>query len=51
MPNENTTLHQASRNKRDEFYTQLSDIENEARRYKDHFENKSIFCNCDDPEG
>lgn len=35
--------------KKDEFYTQLSDIENELRHYKTHFKDKIIFCNCDDP--
>ena len=35
--------------KRDEFYTQLADIENELRHYREHFKNKTIFCNCDDP--
>lgn len=35
--------------KNDEFYTQLSDIENELRHYKEHFKDKVVFCNCDDP--
>lgn len=35
--------------KKDEFYTQLADIENELRHYRDHFRGKTIFCNCDDP--
>ena len=35
--------------KKDEFYTQLSDIENELRHYREHFRGKTIFCNCDDP--
>ena len=37
------------RNKNDEFYTQLIDIENELRHYKKHFEGKVVYCNCDDP--
>lgn len=45
----NTNLHKAKNNKKDEFYTQLSDIENELRHYKDHFKNKVVYCNCDDP--
>jgi hypothetical protein len=45
----NTNLHQAKNNKKDEFYTQLSDIENELRHYKDHFRDKVVYCNCDDP--
>jgi hypothetical protein len=43
-------LNKAKRQKEDEFYTQLSDIERELKHYKNHFKNKVIFCNCDDPE-
>lgn len=42
-------LTKAKKNKKDEFYTQLSDIENELRHYKHHFKGKVIYCNCDDP--
>lgn len=45
----NFSLHQAKREKNDEFYTQLPDIENELKHYRDHFKNKVVFCNCDDP--
>jgi hypothetical protein len=45
----NTNLHKAKNNKKDEFYTQLSDIENELRHYKEHFKDKVVYCNCDDP--
>lgn len=45
----NKNLHQAKNNKKDEFYTQLSDIENELRHYKPHFKDKVVYCNCDDP--
>jgi len=45
----NTNLHQARRDKNDDFYTQLADIENELRHYKDHFRGKTVYCNCDDP--
>lgn len=45
----NESLHAANRAKKDEFYTQLSDIENELRHYKEHFRGKTVFCNCDDP--
>lgn len=45
----NTNLHQAKSNKKDEFYTQLPDIERELAHYKKHFENKVVYCNCDDP--
>jgi hypothetical protein len=39
----------AKKNKVDEFYTQMSDIESELRHYKEQFWDKVIFCNCDDP--
>lgn len=45
----NKSLHKASKAKFDEFYTQLSDIEKELKHYKEHFKNKVVFCNCDDP--
>ena len=45
----NADLITAKKNKRDEFYTQLVDIENELKHYKEHFRNKVILCNCDDP--
>ena len=45
----NTNLHAAKKTKNDEFYTQLTDIENELRHYSKHFEGKTILCNCDDP--
>ena len=45
----NQTLHIAKFSKKDEFYTQLSDIESELKHYKGHFKNKVVFCNCDDP--
>ena len=43
-------LHQAKKQKDDEYYTRLSDIENELKHYKKHFEGKTVFCNCDDPK-
>jgi len=39
----------AKTNKKDEFYTQLSDIERELKHYKNHFKDKVVLCNCDDP--
>lgn len=45
----NTDLNAASKAKKDEFYTQLTDIEKELRFYWDHFRGKVIYCNCDDP--
>lgn len=47
MANEN--LHKAKEAKNDEFYTQLSDVAEELRHYKEHFKGKVVFCNCDDP--
>lgn len=45
----NKDLISAKRNKKDEFYTQLADIEKELKHYKKHFKNKTVLCNCDDP--
>lgn len=49
MANENSGLHSAQRNKKDEFYTQIVDIERELRHYREHFKGKVVYCNCDDP--
>lgn len=49
MANNNKALSAAGQAKKDEFYTQLVDIENELRHYKEHFKGKVVFCNCDDP--
>ncbi len=45
----NSDLNAAKKAKKDEFYTQLQDIENELRHYKEHFRGKTVLCNCDDP--
>jgi hypothetical protein len=45
----NKNLHKASQAKKDEFYTQLVDIEKELKHYKDQFKGKVVYCNCDDP--
>ncbi len=45
----NKNLHTAHEEKRDEFYTQLIDIEKELKNYKKQFKGKVIYCNCDDP--
>lgn len=50
MAVKNDTLNKANKAKKDEFYTQLTDIEKEMRYYIEHFRDKTIFCNCDDPE-
>ncbi len=45
----NINLHAANKAKKDEFYTQLVDIENELKHYREHFRGKTVLCNCDDP--
>ncbi|KKQ02680.1 MAG: Modification methylase EcoRI [Parcubacteria group bacterium GW2011_GWB1_36_5] len=45
----NSNLHKANKAKKDEFYTQLIDIEKELKYYKEQFKNKIVYCNCDDP--
>ena len=45
----NKNFQTAKSGKKDEFYTQLSDIERELKHYKKHFKNKVVYCNCDDP--
>jgi len=49
MAKKNGNLHTAKREKNDEFYTQLADIENELKHYTEHFRGKVVYCNCDDP--
>ena len=46
----NAALNAAGKAKEDEFYTKISDIEKELRHYKEHFKDKIVFMNCDDPE-
>ena len=46
----NRDLIKAKEQKKDEFYTQLTDIEKEMKHYTAHFRGKTIFLNCDDPE-
>lgn len=43
------TLKKAIKAKKDEFYTQLVDIEKEFRHYKSQFKGKIVYCNADDP--
>jgi len=43
------SLQQAKRNKKDEFYTQLIDIEEELQYYTTAFRGKTVYLNCDDP--
>ena len=46
---QNGNFMRAKKAKNDEFYTQISDIENELKFYRDQFRNKIVYCNCDDP--
>lgn len=46
----NRNLHKASADKKDEYYTKLSDIEKELKHYSKYFKDKVVFCNCDDPQ-
>lgn len=45
----NSNLQKAKNNKKDEFYTQISDIERELMHYRGQFKDKIVYCNCDDP--
>ncbi len=44
MSSSNKNLKKARSSKKDEFYTQLTDIEKELRHYKKHFKDKVVFC-------
>ncbi len=46
----NSNLHKAKKDANNEFYTQLTDIEDELYNYRNQFKNKVIFMNCDDPK-
>jgi hypothetical protein len=45
----NSNLRESRKAKNDEFYTQLSTIENEVMHYREHFKDKTVYLNCDDP--
>ena len=49
MGNNNQNLQAAKNVKDDEFYTTYETIEKELSHYTNHFINKTILCNCDDP--
>ena len=46
----NKLLQKAKKSKSDEFYTQLCDIECELQHYTNCFDDKVVYCNCDDPQ-
>ena len=45
----NKNLNAAKTAKKDEFYTEMTDIERELQHYWPHLRGKVVFCNCDDP--
>lgn len=46
----NSSLTKAKKQKNDEFYTRIEDIEREVMQYQQYFKDKVVYCNCDDPE-
>ena len=50
MASANANLHKAKEAKNDEFYTQLTDVSKELMHYKQHFKDRIVLCNCDNPE-
>jgi len=44
----NANQNKAKREKNDEFYTQLSDVEKEMMHYTSHFKDKVVYLNCND---
>ena len=46
----NSNLHAAKTAKNDEFYTRLEDVERELFHYREHFRDKTVLLNCDDPK-
>ena len=49
MPLTNANLHEAKKQKNDEFYTRYEDIENEVMKYRRSFKGKVVYLPCDDP--
>lgn len=47
---DNKNLARAKKEKNDEFYTRILNIDNEVRHYKKHFKDKVVLCNCNDDE-
>lgn len=46
---DNKGLHKARNVKDDEFYTRFEDIEKELCHYTEHFRDRIVYCNCDNP--
>lgn len=49
MEEKRRALAEAKEQKRDEFYTRYEDVQEELNHYEEHFQGKTVFCNCDDP--
>ena len=49
MPLTNANLHEAKKQKNDEFYTRYEDIEAEVMKYREQFKDKVVYLPCDDP--
>lgn len=45
----NSGMHRAQNNEKDEFYTKLCTIEEEIVHYKEFLKGRHIYCNCDNP--
>ena len=45
----NANLHKAKNAKNDEFYIQFTEVSKELMHSKQHFKDKIVLCNCDDP--
>ena len=48
MARNNANLHRAKKEKNDEFWTRLPDVEAEVNNYKEHFTGQYVYCPCDD---
>lgn len=44
----NQNLLDSAKNPQDEFYTQISTVEDELKNYTSYFKGKTVLCNCDD---
>lgn len=50
MSKNNSNLLKARVAPRDEFYTQIVDVERELQHYGQHLRGKTVYCNCDHPD-
>ena len=47
---DNRNLIKAKQNKNDEFYTLYDEVKVELDNYTNEFKNKTVYCNCDNPD-